>query len=231
MYLTDANGNEIWRATNQGFNFSGTIVPQMIAAYPGNGHLLKSITISSGKISPYSFTYQNSGTSYEYDKTSGFSQYYVIRPGFVIKGSSYTRPDVRDGGGIATGGMIIGYFQPNYYSTKLVDFDQVNVTTNVPLDSFIFKGASNMCNPSSSNAIYNGYYVSSPQLALIEDGVNNYIYGEGHGSLNIRFYLPIIHITNGHIDSVQNVYYYPNEEAYHQFDGETVDLTDEDPWW
>jgi len=176
MYLTDANGNEIWRATNQGFKFSGTVVPQSVQAYPSNGDLLKSITITDGKISPYSLTYTNSDNSFKYDKSNTY-QYYVIRPGFVINASTYNRPDVRSGGGIATdSSKIIGYFSPGYYTSKLVDFNDVTIrinSTNVSLDAFIFRNASNMCNPSSLNSIYDGYYISTNQISAIENGLND----------------------------------------------------------
>lgn len=229
MYLTDANGNEIWRATNQGFKFSGTVVPQSVQAYPSNGDLLKSITITDGKISPYSLTYTNSDNSFKYDKSNAY-QYYVIRPGFVINASTYNRPDVRSGGGIATdSSKIIGYFSPGYYTSKLVDFNDVTIrinSTNVSLDAFIFRNASNMCNPSSLNSIYDGYYISTNQISSIENGLNDRWYTQGNSNYNIRFNVPVIHIINGHIDAIESFYYYPDESAWHAFEGSEININD-----
>ena len=152
MYLTDANGNEIWRATNQGFNFSGTVTAPKIKLYPGLDNLLGITSTDS---------FYSDGFTYSAPELGGWNQYYQYSVGGVSKSSTLVVVD--DERQLTSN--IIGYFTPYNNTTKLVvPAPKITGSSTISLNKLVYKPTStngSIYSPDVSNVIPDGLYISS----------------------------------------------------------------------
>ncbi len=227
--LKDFNGNDIWEAGESGFNFSGTIVPQSVVAYPGSGNLYKNVTLDTTD----SNNIKINSSSFTHTTTSGYVQYYTIRPGFVIDADNFTIPQVSAGGGEAFGNgndfgvTPRGWIDPYANTTALVEnFNDLKVSgTNYQLDAVLYKHCSNLCAPTSSDLINDGYYITSQQRTAIVNAITTYNSDQSHIANNLRCRIPLIQTLNGRItNSLVYAFYYPDESVWVNASDNTIDI-------